>query len=96
VSGDGNDTFSGEEGNDTLVLDLGTFDSDNLQDAYDSGDFEIQLTDEDGNEVAITDDMWDENGNLSLPDGFSGSIVGPVPDYSTITFDGVETIDGAF
>ena len=64
--------------------------ADTIQQAYDSGDWTIELTDADGNSVETTDDMWDENRNLNLPDGATGVITGT--DGETLTFDGVETI----
>lgn len=90
VSGDGNDSFDGGEGNDILGLDFDSLDESNVKGAYDNGTLDITLTDAGGNPVAITDEMWDSNGNLILPDGTSGVITGP--DGDTMTFENVETI----
>jgi len=69
---------------------LSTVDADTIQEAYENGDWSIELTDSDGNSIAITGDMWNEYGELQLPEGASGVITGP--DGNTMTFDGVETI----
>ena len=90
LNGDGDDTFHGGQGTDTLELDLSTVTSNNIQDAYDTGEFTIELTDGDGNSVPVTDSMWDADGNLQLPDGVSGVITGS--GGNTVTFDGVEAI----
>ncbi len=92
LTGDGNDTFHGGAGNDAIELDLSTVEEDTIKEAFENGTWELK--DSDGYSIGITDDMWDEDGNLNLPAGFAGSIVGPAPEYSTITFDGVETIAG--
>jgi Ca2+-binding RTX toxin-like protein len=88
ISGDGNDVFHGGEGNDSLKLGLENDDS--IQEAYNNGDFEITLTDADGNSVEITTAMWDADGNLKLAEGISGVITGP--DQDTLTFTDVEII----
>ena len=90
LSGDGNDTFHGGPGSDTLELDLLTVDAETIKGAYEAGDWSIELTDGAGNLIEITDDMWDADGNLHLPDGVNGVITGT--DGETMTFDGVETI----
>ena len=86
---DGNDTFIGGEGNDKIELDMATVGENNIQDAFNSGTWTIELTDSHGNPVEITDDMW-VNGNLILPLESSGVITGPNGD--TLNFSGVETI----
>jgi len=86
---DGSDTFVGGPGNDTIELDLGN-NSTSIQEAYDNGDWSIEVVDASGNPVEITDDMWDEHGNLLLPDEASGVITGT--DGNTMTFSGVEMI----
>jgi hypothetical protein len=90
LSGDGNDTFHGGSGNDALALDLDSVDANTIQEAYDNGDWTIELTDAEGNEIPVTDDMWDEYGNLNLSDGATGVITGTGGE--TMTFDGVESI----
>ena len=92
LTGDGNDTFHGGSGDDTLALNLDNVNANTIQDAYDNGDWTIELKDADGNEIAVTDDMWNEYGNLNLPDGATGVITGS--DGETMTFDGVESITG--
>jgi Ca2+-binding RTX toxin-like protein len=87
---DGSDTFIGGADNDKIELDLATVSENNIQDAYNNGTFDIQVTDSNGNPVEITDDMW-VNGALVLPDEASGTITGPNGD--TLTFSGVETIE---
>lgn len=89
VSGDGNDTFHGGEGDDKLQLDLG-WGGNTIQEAYDNGVWTIELKDADNNSIEITDEMWDGNGNLILPDGATGVITGT--NSETLTFDGVERI----
>ncbi len=86
--GDGSDTFEGGEGNDILKIDLSKGVS--PQDAYNQGDWDIEVKDAAGNPVTITDDMWDDNGNLILPPESSGVIT--AAGGNTMTFSGVETI----
>lgn len=87
---DGSDTFIGGEDNDTIKLDLNFVSESTIQDAFNNGTWDIQLTDANGNPIEITDDMWDSNGNLTLPPESSGIITGP--DGDTLTFSGVENI----
>ncbi|MGE4428875.1 MAG: calcium-binding protein, partial [Solirubrobacteraceae bacterium] len=89
ISGDGSDTFDGGEGNDVLTLD-GLGGNESVQDALADGEFSIALTDANGDPVELTDDMFDEYGNLHLPEGVSGVITGPHGD--TLTFQNVEII----
>lgn len=89
TSPDGSDTFDGGSGEDTIMLDFGDNGASSVQQAYDNGDITIVLTNEDGESIEITDDMWNE-GQLSLPDGCFGVITGPTGE--TLTFRDVETI----
>jgi Ca2+-binding RTX toxin-like protein len=85
---DGSDTFEGGQGNDTLKIDLPAGVS--AHDAYNAGDWDIQVKDAAGNPVTITDDMWDNQGNLILPPESSGVIT--ATGGNTLTFSGVETL----
>ncbi len=88
LDNDGNDTFEGGQGNDTLKIDLPIDVS--AQASYNAGEWDIQVKDAAGNPVTITDDMWDNNGNLILPPESSGVIT--AAGGNTLTFSGVETI----
>ncbi len=85
---DGSDTFEGGQGNDTLKIDLPIDVS--AQASYNAGEWDIQVKDAAGNPVTITDDMWDDNGNLILPPESSGVIT--AAGGNTLTFSSVETI----
>ncbi len=88
LNNDGSDTFEGGLGDDTLKIDLPYGVS--LQDSFNSGDWDIEVKDAAGNPVTITDDMWDNHGNLILPPESSGVIT--AAGGNTLTFSGVETI----
>lgn len=88
VATEGNDTFIGGPGNDTIKLwDLGRG---TLESKFNDGSFDIMVKNESGNPVNITSDMFDDQGNLTLPPGSYGVITGPQGE--TLTFEGVETI----
>jgi hypothetical protein len=73
------------DGTDTLLLDsINT----NVKQFYDSGNIDIQVPDDNGKPLEITDDMWDDHGNLRIPPGISGVITGPTG--NTMTFTSIE------
>lgn len=92
LSGDGNDTFQGGEGENSIELDLGSLGGSYgaLQQALEAGALTIEFTDDDGNPVELTADMWDDEGNLNLPEGVTGTITGPGGE--TLNFSDVKTI----
>ncbi len=90
VTGDGNDTFIGGEDNDTIKLDLHTVTETTIHEAWTNGTFEIELVDGNGNSVEVTSDMWNDDGELILPDDVSGVITGP--GGAALAFSEVEKI----
>ncbi len=92
LSGDGNDTFEGGEGENRLELDLSSLDEEygNLRQAFEDKTFSIALTDADGDPVELTGDLWDDEGNLNLPEGVTGTITGPYGE--TLSFTNVKTV----
>jgi len=84
-SRDGSDFFDGGEGNDDLRIDMRGTGQPSLQAALDSG--YLTLTIEGDPDFVPT---FDDQGNMVLPDGVSGTITGPTGE--TIRFTDVETI----
>ena len=82
----GSDSFDGGTGDDEIMLD----DMDKtIEDAVASGQISITLTDANGDSVAITDDMFNDNGDLVLPEGINGTLT---RGGNVLTFTNVETI----
>jgi Ca2+-binding RTX toxin-like protein len=87
TSEDGNDTFHGGEGNDTLLLGGVS----NIHGGWLAGEFSIELKDSMGMPVdpGTIEAMFDADGNLNLPDNYSGTITA---NGHTLDFTGVEKI----
>ena len=79
ISNNGSDVFDGGSGNDQIQLDLSTGDTSylSLQEAWENGGLTVELLDVNGIPMAISDEMWDENGNLDFNSDMSGMITGP-------------------
>ena len=84
-----NDSFHGGPGNDQVQLDKFLFQS--VQEAVELGGITIQLTDSNNNPVAITEDMWDANGNLTIGSEMNGVITDSITGQQ-LSFTGVESI----
>ncbi|MGL1861378.1 MAG: hypothetical protein OCC46_02515 [Pseudodesulfovibrio sp.] len=82
---DGNDTFTGGDGNDELKLELHGTGQSSLQGAFENG--YLTLTIEGQPDFVPT---FDSNGHMILPEGVSGTITGPTGE--TMSFTNVETI----
>ncbi len=87
--GDGNDLFDGGEGEDSILLDM---ESSSIRDALNSGEINLHMYDADNNPVYITSDMFDDDGNLSLPEGLHGTITCLTGEENVLTFNSVERI----
>ncbi len=90
ITGDGNDQFSGGEGTDTVALDGFSQYHGSVLDAWQCGDFTIEIDAQRGGPMTIDASMFDSDGNLTLPPGSSGTITGP--DGNTLDFTGLEQI----
>ena len=92
---DGDDSIYGlgGNGNDAVHINCHDKPDDTVLDMVNEGILAIALTDAEGNPLPITDEVWDEKGNLIVPEGADGVITGVTGDK--LTFTNMETLTTA-